>query len=189
MDSPPTPPDPTPNPSAGSGPPPPPVPPSGVTPPPPPPSEATPPPPPAPGPHDPVSDFLNKTPTPTIPSTKEERLFATIIHLSGIVGVSTAFVHIPGLSMHIPGINLILPLILWLAKRDGAPFIDDQGKEVVNFQILATIALVVTQFLFCIGWVLGPIIGLYVLVISIYAAIKANDGIAFRHPLTLRLIK
>ncbi len=116
-------------------------------------------------------------------------MFATIIHLSGIIGISTALMHIPGLRMHIPGVNLLLPLILWLAKREGAPFIDDQGKEVVNFQILATIALVVTQFLFCIGWVLGPIIGLYVLVISIYGAIKANDGVAFRHPLTLRLIK
>jgi uncharacterized protein len=131
-----------------------------------------------------LAGFMARTPSPQIPSTKDERLWATLIHLSGILGCVTTVVHVPG------G-NLLLPLILWLIKRDGSAFINDQGKEAVNFQITATIALIIGIVLIfmCIGVIILPLVGLYILVISIYAAIKANEGVAFRHPLTLRLIK
>jgi hypothetical protein len=179
MSSTPNPPDPTPvpepTPPPSATPPPPldPAPASGAEAPPPPPAELS-------G----FAKFMNRTPSPVIASTKDERLWATLIHLSGILGCVTAVIHIPG------G-NLLLPLILWLVKRNGSAFVDDQGKEAVNFQIVATIAALVGIVLMfvCIGFILMPLLGLYVIGISIYAAIKANDGVAFRHPLTFRLIK
>ena len=31
--------------------------------------------------------------------------------------------------------NVIAPLVVWLMKKDQMPFVDDQGKEAINFQI------------------------------------------------------
>ena len=41
----------------------------------------------------------------------------------------------------------ILPLIIWLIKREGLPFVDDQGKEALNFQITVFLALFGMQLL------------------------------------------
>ena len=109
-------------------------------------------------------------------------MWAMLIHLSGIVGACFAAAMIPG--------NLLLPLIMWLIKRDESAFIDDQGKEAVNFQITVTIAGVVFFLLtfVCIGIPLLIALGVYALVVQIIAAIKSNDGIAYRYPLTYRFI-
>lgn len=115
--------------------------------------------------------------------SKDERLWATLIHLSGIVG-SASF------AVGIPCGNLLLPLILWLIKREGAPFINDQGKEAINFQItitIAGIAFFALTFL-CIGFPLLVILPIYALVLEIVAAVKANEGVRYRYPLTIRLI-
>jgi len=120
--------------------------------------------------------------TPAVPSTKEERLWATLIHLSGIVGASLAAFFIPG--------NILLPLVLWLIKREGNSFVNDQGKEALNFQITITIASIVSALLvfLCIGVPMLIVVGVISLVLSIIAAIKANEGVAYRYPFTLRLI-
>ena len=89
------------------------------------------------------------------------------------------------------------PLIIWLAKKDSMPFVDDQGKEALNFNItvgIVFLALAVLSILTLgIGLVIAVpawvIIGVAWLILSIIAAIKANDGIAYRYPFTLRLIK
>ncbi|MGQ4661436.1 DUF4870 domain-containing protein [Lysobacter sp. F6437] len=89
------------------------------------------------------------------------------------------------------------PLIIWLAKKDTMPFVDDQGKEALNFNITVGIiflALAVLSIMTLgIGLVIAVpawfIIGIAWLVLSILAAIKANEGVAYRYPLTLRLIK
>jgi uncharacterized Tic20 family protein len=119
--------------------------------------------------------------TGAIPS-KDERLWAMIIHISGLVGASLGAFFVPG--------NLIVPLILWLIKREGNPFVDDQGKECINFQITITIAAAVCIALtfVCIGAFLLPIVGIYALIVSIIAAVKSNEGVRYRYPLTLRLI-
>lgn len=126
------------------------------------------------------------TPVPTAPPTlpdKEERLWAMLAHLSAFAYYVSGIGHIIG------------PLIIWLAKRDGHSFIDDQAKEALNFQIsvtlyaLGAVLLCFTVILAIIG--IPILIGLHVfqIVCMIIAAIKANDGVAFRYPLTLRLIK
>ncbi len=91
----------------------------------------------------------------------------------------------------IPFGNLIGPLIIWQMKKNDHPFIDDQGKESVNFQILMTIALVICAALICVvvGLFLLPVVGIIGLVFAIIACIKANNGEAYRYPFNIRFIK
>ena len=42
----------------------------------------------------------------------------------------------------IPFGNIIGPLIVWQMKKD-MPFVDDQGKEALNFQITVSIAVLI----------------------------------------------
>ena len=89
------------------------------------------------------------------------------------------------------------PLIIWLVKKETMPFVEDQAKEALNFNItLAGIMLILFLFGlltlgigFLIALPLMFIIGIAALVFIIIAAIKANDGVRYRYPVALRLIK
>ncbi|HLU81681.1 MAG TPA: DUF4870 domain-containing protein [Flavobacteriaceae bacterium] len=50
----------------------------------------------------------------------------------------------------IPLGNFILPLILWLANRKN-PFVNEQGKQCLNFQISTTLYYVVLTFIGLFG--------------------------------------
>ena len=82
-------------------------------------------------------------------------------------------------------------LIIWLIKKDDDPFIDDQGKEALNFQITVGIIYVIGVVAWCL--VIPPLIAsatwIAAIVFSIIAAIKASEGKSYRYPFTLRLIK
>lgn len=112
-------------------------------------------------------------------ASSEERQWAMFAHLAALVG----FI--------IPFGNLIGPLIVWQVKKNEMPFVDDQGKEALNFQLTVTLAVIVCLILLVvlIGALLLPIVGIAALVLTVIAAIKANGGEAYRYPLTLRLIK
>lgn len=83
------------------------------------------------------------------------------------------------------------PLIIWLIKKDQSAFINDQGKEVLNFQITIFIASIVCGLLtfVIIGCILLPIVMICSLIFCIIGAMAANKGIAYRYPFALRLIK
>ena len=110
---------------------------------------------------------------------QQERTWAMAAHLAALAG----FI--------IPFGNIIRPLIIWLIKKDESPFVDDQGKESLNFQISITIYAIVSALLILIviGIFLLIAIGVLVLVMVIVAAVKANSGEKFRYPLTIRLIQ
>lgn len=109
---------------------------------------------------------------------KDSRMWAMFAHLSSFAG------HI------IPFGNIAGPLIIWAIKKDEMPFVNDQGKEAVNFQITMTIALIVAglSVFILIGFVLFPVVYLFDLIITIIAAIKANEGVAYRYPLCIRFL-
>ena len=111
--------------------------------------------------------------------SKEERQWAMFCHLAALAG----FV--------IPFGNIIGPLILWVLKKDESSFIDYHGKESVNFQISISIYVVVSIILIIllIGIVLLIGIGIMSIVFLVIAALKANDGIYFSYPLTIRFLK
>ena len=108
----------------------------------------------------------------------DERQWAMFAHLSALIGFILPFG------------NIIGPLVIWLIKKETMPFVDQQGKEALNFQITVTIAMVISAILIVvvIGFVLMFIIGLAALILTIMAGIKANEGVAYRYPFTLRLI-
>ena len=118
--------------------------------------------------------------------TKDERMWAMIIHVSGLVAASLLTTMIPG--------NVLAPLIIWLIKREGSAFINDQGKEAMNFQItvtlalLACFALMMTVILACVAIPLMMAIGVYAVIVTIVAAVKSYEGVAFRYPATIRFI-
>ena len=104
---------------------------------------------------------------------------ASLIHLSALLGLIGN------------GIGFILaPLVIWLLKRDDDPYIDEQGKEAVNFQITMTLAAIVAGLLIIvvIGIVLLPIVILAMIVFPIIAAMRAREGEPYRYPFSFRFI-
>ena len=91
----------------------------------------------------------------------------------------------------IPFGNIIAPLLIWILKKDESAFINDQGKEALNFQISVTIYAIVCVILIfvVIGILLIIILGVLVLIFVIIASINSYDGKAYRYPLTMRIIK
>ena len=120
----------------------------------------------------------------------EERQWAMFAHLSALLGgLLTSAVGGWG--------TFIGPLIIWLVKKDTMPFVNDQGKEALNFNITVAIICLALVLLSIVTLGIGLIIaipawvivGIAWLVLTILAAVKANEGVAYRYPLTLRLIK
>lgn len=121
----------------------------------------------------------------TINLDSNARTWGMLCHLSGLAG----FV--------VPSIGSILgPLIVWLVKRQEIPFVDDQGKEALNFQITMFIGLFITgivggviALVTCgLGFILPAALVVYQFVYTIIGAIRANAGEYFRYPFNLRFI-
>ena len=101
------------------------------------------------------------------------------------------FAHLAALAgFVVPFGNVIGPLIVWQLKKDEFSFVDDQGKEALNFQITVIIAFVIAFVLsfVLIGFLLMPIIGIGALVLVIIGALKANAGETYRYPINWRLL-
>ncbi|ALN92296.1 MULTISPECIES: DUF4870 domain-containing protein [Lysobacter] len=111
--------------------------------------------------------------------SQDEKTWGMLAHLSTLVGLIIPFGTVLG------------PLVVWLVKKDTMPFVADQGKEALNFNITALIAGIVSFLLtfVLIGLVLLPLVGLAWLVLTIMAALAANKGEEYRYPWTLRLVK
>ena len=91
----------------------------------------------------------------------------------------------------IPFGNLLVPLVIWLIKKDEMKFVDDQGKEILNFQISITIYLILSIFLIILLIGIPMVIGLFIFnfICTIIGAIKANDGKYYRYPMAIQFIK
>ena len=87
--------------------------------------------------------------------------------------------------------NIFGPLLIWLIKRNEFPYVDAQGKEAVNFQILITIYSFISAILIVvvIGIALLGILFVWWIVLTIVASVKASDGVSYRYPLTIRIFK
>jgi len=112
--------------------------------------------------------------------SKDARMWGMFCHLAGLAGIV-----IPAVG------NIVGPLIVWQIKKDEYPFVDEQGKEAVNFQISMTIYGLISAVLIfiCVGFFLLAAVGVVDLVFLLIAAVKANNGQSYRYPLTIRFIK
>jgi len=99
--------------------------------------------------------------------------------------------HLSAMLMYLTLVGgFIAPLVIYVLKRDQMPFVADQGRETLNFQITILLALCVGGALMwvLVGFVLVPLILLFHFVVTIIASVRAADGIAYRYPLCLRLL-
>ena len=115
----------------------------------------------------------------TTPATQDERTWGMLAHLSAFSGFL------------VPLGGVIGPLVVWLIKRDQSAFVADQGKEALNFNISVLLAAIVcgVLVLIFIGILLGVALFIFWLTMTIIAGIKASEGVRYRYPVTLRLVK
>ena len=108
---------------------------------------------------------------------QEDRTMALIAHLSGIL---TGFIG---------------PLVIWLINKDKADkgWLNGQAKEALNFQITVIVAMIVAIIITIVSFGLlffvPMLVGIAALVFCILAAMKANEGVDYRYPFAIRLIK
>ncbi len=81
----------------------------------------------------------------------------------------------------------VVPLILWLSRRDRSPFNDDHGREVVNMSITGLIVIGVGMVT-GIGLLVVPIWLIIILIGLIRGAVAASNGEYFRYPMTIRFL-
>jgi uncharacterized protein len=141
--------------------------------------------------NDPMNENPNTMPPPEPPpvssgATNDERQWAMFTHLSALIGLI------------IPFGNVLGPLIFWQMKKNESAFIDDQGKEALNFQITFTLALLAllavgtVLLIILIGFVFyiaAFVVGIAGLVLTVLAGIRANNGEYYRYPWSWRPIK
>lgn len=127
------------------------------------------------------------SPPPLTPLTQEPplspesaRSWCIGLHLSGL----------SGLLLPIVLAHILVPLCIWLLKRARSPEIDVTGKEVLNFQISYTLYFLIAGMLcfIFVGFLIFPLLLISWLLLPIMAAVRTNNGIFYRYPLTLRFL-
>jgi uncharacterized Tic20 family protein len=95
-----------------------------------------------------------------------------------------------GLVLPVVG-NSIGPFVLWVSRRDSSDFVADQAREALNFNLSVTLAAIVCGLLWLvfIGILLSAALFIAWLVMTLIAAIKASEGVLYRYPISLRLVK
>ncbi len=113
------------------------------------------------------------------PADQQVRNIAAAAHLSTFAG----FI--------VPLGSVIGPLAIWLTRRDRDPFIDQAGREALNFGITIAIygAVLLVAALMLVGIPLLVVGVVAWVVLASVAAVKASEGQAYRYPLTLRLVR
>jgi uncharacterized protein len=91
----------------------------------------------------------------------------------------------------VPFGSVIGPLAVWLTCRDRDPFIDQAGREALNFGITIAIygAVLLVAALMLVGIPLLVVGVVAWVVLGSLAAVKASEGQAYRYPLTMRLVR
>ncbi|MCW3108762.1 MAG: putative transrane protein [Segetibacter sp.] len=83
---------------------------------------------------------------------------------------------------------ILAPLIIYLLKKDESKYVAYHAKESLNFQIALMIAVLVL-LISIIGILLIWIVAIAAFVLVIIATIRASEGVLYKYPFTLRLIK
>ena len=111
--------------------------------------------------------------------TTDEKNWGMYCHLAAFAGLI------------IPLGNVLGPLIIWLIKKDEYDFVDQEGKESVNFQITVSIASLIAGILsvVLIGVPLLIAIAILSVIFTIKACMQSNEGRHYQYPFNLRIIK
>ncbi len=87
--------------------------------------------------------------------------------------------------------NIIGPLIIYLLKKDEYEFVNEQGKEVLNFQITWSIIFFISIVMIIVGIGVLMLVGFGIawLVLVIVASVAASNGQYYKYPLTIRFLQ
>jgi uncharacterized Tic20 family protein len=110
--------------------------------------------------------------------SSDDRTWGVLTHASAFSG------------LFVPFGNILGPLIVWLIKKEESQFVDENGKQALNFQITWTILLLVAglSIFLGIGLLLVPVIGLVWLILVVIATVRASEETVYDYPLTIDLI-
>ena len=103
------------------------------------------------------------------------------------------FTHLAALATFVLPVagNIIGPLIIYLIKKDEYEFVNEQGKEVLNFQITWSIIFAISLMLILIGIGVLMLVGFGIawLILVIVGAVAASNGQYYKYPLTIRFLQ
>lgn len=120
-----------------------------------------------------LATMTDSTPAPATPlSESDDKLWASLAHLGGILGFLPA-------------------LIIWLVLKDRGAKVNVEAKEALNFQLTMLIAYIVGAILSVV--LIGALISLaawvLALIFSIIGFTRVNSGGSYRYPFSIRMIK
>lgn len=107
--------------------------------------------------------------------SKDDKTMGALCHFLALSGII------------IPFGNVLGPLIIWLVKKNESAFVDQQGRESLNFQINMAIWMIVSGLLVLvfIGLLLIPLVVIMTLVFTIIGGVRASNGENYRYPLPI----
>ena len=111
--------------------------------------------------------------------SETERNWAMLCHLSAFAGFFFPFGGIIG------------PLICWLSRKDESPWVNENGKTSMNFQlsILLYMVLALPLCFILLGIPIVMFLGVLKIVCIIIASVKASKGERFKYPLAIPFIQ
>ena len=118
-------------------------------------------------------ETLESLDTYTTPPTADEKNLALLSHIGTLFG------------------GFIVPLIVWLVKKEESAYVARHAKESLNFQISLIIYFVASAILMFIvvGIFLIFALSIFSLIVVVLATVAASQGKDYEYPLCIRFIK
>jgi uncharacterized protein len=108
-------------------------------------------------------------------ANSDEKTWALLAHFGGIV------------------LGFIAPLITFLVKGNESATVRAHSVQALNFQItwaIATVVAVILSIVTCgVLFFLPFVTWVVIIVFSIIAGVKANEGVLYKYPMSIELIK
>ncbi|BAU11385.1 hypothetical protein LEP3755_18790 [Leptolyngbya sp. NIES-3755] len=144
---------------------------------------------------------------------RSTRRWAMSCHLAGLLSIVVCSV------APIPFLGALFPYTVWRMGRDRHPFIDEQGRSAINFQLSMSVYLLVGtifwifltfttcmasfagvntnanffgtvfEWLFLLGMVASVLFAVFMISVIIFAAVKASRGQSYRYPFSMRFLQ
>ncbi len=104
--------------------------------------------------------------------SRDARNMAMLCHLLGIVG-------------------FFAPLMIWLIEREKHRFVDEHGREAMNYQVSLLIYVSVSALLIpvAVGIFLLVAFGITHVVLTVIGAVRASQGRPWRYPIAIPFLR
>lgn len=113
------------------------------------------------------------------PINSDDRKWGAIAHLSALVGLLLP-------------LGLVLgPFLVWVLKKNESDFVNEQGREALNFQLSVLIVAFILLFLGAMVRPLLPlafVVGIAGLIFAVAAGINVIKGKSSGYPWSLRIL-